>query len=170
MSRGVLLLAHGTPDSLDEMPEFLGGAFSEVINVLDEQGLHPTGAPFGRYSMPEGGAFDAEIGFPCNDVVKPEGRVEACDLPGGRVARTMHVGPYGDVGAAYEAAIAWLTDEGYVGDDVHRAARIAAVGHGGQVLVSQATADLVRDAGPLLRDLGERLERSQRDARVLGGR
>src|SRR6476659_6122359 len=27
-----------------------------------------------------------------------------------------------------------LTDEGYVGDDVHRAARIAACGHGGQVL------------------------------------
>ncbi|HEU4512947.1 MAG TPA: GyrI-like domain-containing protein [Nocardioidaceae bacterium] len=100
--------------TVDEMPEFLGGAFSEVINVLDEQGLHPTGAPFGRYSMPEGGAFDAEVGFPCNDVVKPEGRVEACELPGGRAARTMHVGPYGDVGAAYEAAIGWLTDEGYV--------------------------------------------------------
>lgn len=29
-----------------------------------------------------------------------------------------------------------LTDEGYVGADVHRAARIAAAGHGGQVLVS----------------------------------
>ena len=33
-----------------------------------------------------------------------------------------------------------LTDEGYVGADVHRAARIAAAGHGGQVLVSSATA------------------------------
>jgi len=46
-----------------------------------------------------------------------------------------------------------LTEEGYVGIDVHRAARIAAVGHGGQVLVSQSTCDL---AGPEeLRDLGE---------------
>ncbi len=36
-----------------------------------------------------------------------------------------------------------LTDEGYVGDDVHRAARIAAAGHGGQVLVSASTASLV---------------------------
>ena len=35
-----------------------------------------------------------------------------------------------------------LTDEGYVGADVHRAARIAASGHGGQVLVSAATAAL----------------------------
>src|SRR5213596_3297090 len=32
-----------------------------------------------------------------------------------------------------------LTDEGYVGLDVHRAARIAAVAHGGQVLVSLST-------------------------------
>ena len=41
--------------------------------------------------------------------------------------------------------------EGYVGFDVHRAARIAAAGHGGQVLLSQATADL---AGAEVRDLG----------------
>src|ERR671926_16873 len=46
-----------------------------------------------------------------------------------------------------------LTDEGYVGVDVHRAARIAAAGHGGQILVSQATRDLVGTNG--LRDLGE---------------
>ncbi len=31
------------------------------------------------------------------------------------------------------------TEEGYVGMDVHRGARVAAVGHGGQILVSEAT-------------------------------
>jgi predicted ATPase len=46
-----------------------------------------------------------------------------------------------------------VTGEGYVGMDVHRAARIAAVGHGGQILVSQTTRDLVGGDG--LRDLGE---------------
>src|SRR5256885_14150489 len=46
-----------------------------------------------------------------------------------------------------------LAEEGYVGSDVHRAARIAAAGHGWQVLVSTATAALV-DGGEL-RDLGE---------------
>src|SRR6478672_7860619 len=44
-----------------------------------------------------------------------------------------------------------LTDEGYVGLDVHKGARIAAVGHGGQVLLSQATRALV---DPEVRDLG----------------
>jgi predicted ATPase/class 3 adenylate cyclase len=46
-----------------------------------------------------------------------------------------------------------LTDEGYVGMDVHRAARIAAAAHGGQVVVSAATRELAGGAG--LTDLGE---------------
>ena len=46
-----------------------------------------------------------------------------------------------------------LTEEGYVGADVHRAARIAAAGHGRQVLVSAATATLVESSELL--DLGE---------------
>jgi predicted ATPase/class 3 adenylate cyclase len=47
---------------------------------------------------------------------------------------------------------------GYVGIDVHRAARISAAGHGGQVLLSQTTHDLVAvelPEGVTLRDLGE---------------
>ena len=39
----------------------------------------------------------------------------------------------------------WNATEGYVGLDVHRAARICAAGHGGQILISQATRELVAD-------------------------
>ena len=46
-----------------------------------------------------------------------------------------------------------VTDEGYVGDDVHFAARVAAAGHGGQVVLSQATGALLD--GHTLTDLGE---------------
>jgi predicted ATPase/class 3 adenylate cyclase len=45
-----------------------------------------------------------------------------------------------------------VTAEGYVGPDVNRAARIAAAGHGGQVLLSRSTRDLVEGQ---VRDLGE---------------
>ena len=38
----------------------------------------------------------------------------------------------------------YVHDGGYVGMDVHRAARIAGAAHGGQVVVSAATAELVR--------------------------
>ncbi len=44
------------------------------------------------------------------------------------------------------------TSEGYVGIDVHRGARVAALAHGGQVILSRATAALVDDEP--LRDLG----------------
>src|SRR5438105_155343 len=46
-----------------------------------------------------------------------------------------------------------LTGEGYAGRELHRAARIAAAGHGGQVVVSAATRTLVE--GGELAELGE---------------
>jgi predicted ATPase/class 3 adenylate cyclase len=52
---------------------------------------------------------------------------------------------------------ALVHDGSYVGLDVHRAARIAAVGHGGQVLLSEASRSLVEQSlpeGVALRDLG----------------
>jgi class 3 adenylate cyclase len=51
-----------------------------------------------------------------------------------------------------------LIDEGFVGLPVHRAARICAAGHGGQILLSRTTRDLIEDfvpAGVRLIDLGE---------------
>ena len=68
--------------------------------------------------------------------------------PGGervRVRMGVHTGEASD------------TATGPVGLDVHRAARVAAVAHGGQVLVSETAAALVRDAlppGATLTDLG----------------
>jgi len=50
------------------------------------------------------------------------------------------------------------TEEGYVGMAIHRGARIAAAGHGGQVLVSQTAQQLVQDDLPgelALHDLGQ---------------
>jgi predicted ATPase len=47
-----------------------------------------------------------------------------------------------------------LTDEGYVGEDVHLAARIGASGHGGQILLSRTTHELL-DSEVVLLDLGE---------------
>ena len=46
-----------------------------------------------------------------------------------------------------------VTDEGYVGDDVHFAARVAASGHGGQILLSKSARELVD--GLSVTDLGE---------------
>src|SRR5262249_20927623 len=59
-----------------------------------------------------------------------------------------------------------LTEEGYVGVDVHRAARIAAAGHGGQVVLSEATRALVEGTGLL--GLGEHGLKARAAAERLG--
>lgn len=65
-------------------------------------------------------------------------------------------------------------EEGFVGLSVHRAARICTVGHGGQVLLSSTTRDLIEDrlpAGVALLDLGEHhlkdLDRPERITQLL---
>ncbi len=81
-------------------------------------------------------------------VLQIQQAIEAHAWPAGeqvRVRMGIHTG---------EAA---ETTAGLVGLDVHRAARVAAVGHGGQVLVSETAAALVRDSlppGAALTDLG----------------
>jgi NB-ARC domain len=74
----------------------------------------------------------------------------ACRRGGGTGCARRWTDPRAD-GPAHGGAAA--KRGGYVGIDVHRAARIAAAGHGGQVLVSQATRNLV--PAEALRDLGE---------------
>jgi predicted ATPase/class 3 adenylate cyclase/DNA-binding CsgD family transcriptional regulator len=63
-----------------------------------------------------------------------------------------------------------LVTEGYTGVDVHQAARIMSAGHGGQVLLSQATRELLEHTLPdsvVLRDMGEhRLKDLQRPSHL----
>ncbi|HSP74518.1 MAG TPA: adenylate/guanylate cyclase domain-containing protein, partial [Gaiellaceae bacterium] len=68
------------------------------------------------------------------------------------------------------SGVAETAGDGYVGIDVHRAARIVSAGHGGQVLISAATRGIVENdlpAGVTLLDLGEhRLKDLSRPERV----
>jgi predicted ATPase/class 3 adenylate cyclase len=70
------------------------------------------------------------------------------DWPGGAAVR-VRMGLHSGEPARHE--------DGYVGMDLHRAARIAAAAHGGQVVLSEATRQLVESQLPAdvsLRDLG----------------
>ena len=63
--------------------------------------------------------------------------LDAHEWPNGRIVR---------VRMGIHTAEAILTDEGYVGPGVHHGARICAAAHGGQVLVSAATAAILDEA------------------------
>ena len=104
-----------------------------------------------------GDAFFVTFSRPSDALAAAAAAQEALASAGVRVRMGVHTGEV------------VLGETGYVGMEVHRAARICSAGHGGQVLISQATRELVEDDLPdgiALRDLGEHrlrdLERPQR--------
>jgi effector-binding domain-containing protein len=97
----------------DDIADFVGAAFAEVMTALERQRLAPVGPPFSRYAVGDDG-FDVESGFPSSGAVAPSGRVVPSELPGGTVATTLHTGAYDGVGAAYAAVTTWLTEHGMV--------------------------------------------------------
>jgi predicted ATPase/class 3 adenylate cyclase len=127
------------------------GLYAQVLaghHALIRSGL---AAHDGREVDTQGDAFFAVFSSPragLAAVLEMQQALAAHAWPGGeqvRVRMGVHTG---------EAA---QTAEGLVGLDVHRAARVAAVGYGGQVLLSEAAAVLVRDwlpPGAALQDLG----------------
>ncbi len=88
-----------------------------------------------------------------------DGFAVAFAAPGDAVAAAaeaqsmLHAAVLPAVRMAIHTGAAHERDGDYFGPDVNRAARLMAIGHGGQVLVSQAVRDLLGAAG--LRDLGE---------------
>jgi effector-binding domain-containing protein len=92
--------------------EALSSIYGEVIAYLGRAGVEPLEA-FARYTIhDDGAAVDIEAGFSATGPVRPEGRIEAGSLPGGEAATVLHVGPYDQVGDAYEALTAWLAERG----------------------------------------------------------
>ena len=69
------------------------------------------------------------------------------------IQATLATGPM-NARIGIHTGTAVVTESGYVGIDVHRAARISAAAHGGQVLVSASTRALLDDERAL-RDMGE---------------
>jgi len=127
------------------------GVYARVLaghHALIRSGL---AAHEGQEVDTQGDAFFAVFASPkacVAAVVQMQQALEAHRWPAGervRVRMGVHTG---------EAA---RTATGLVGLDVHRAARVAAAGYGGQVLLSETAAALVRDSlppGAALRDLG----------------
>jgi predicted ATPase/class 3 adenylate cyclase len=99
----------------------------------------------------QGDAFFAVFSSPSAAVAA------AVDMQRAIEAHTWPAGEHVRVRMGLHTGEARRTATGLVGLDVHRAARVAAVAYGGQILLSETTAALVRDSlppGAELRDLG----------------
>ena len=133
------------------MLQRLGDAYAEVLadhHRLIRAGLAAHG---GEEVDTQGDAFFAVFSSPSACVAA------AIEMQRAFVSHPWPAGETVRVRMGIHSGEAAETPVGLVGLDVHRAARIAAVAHGGQIVLSAATAALLRDsmpAGASLKDLG----------------
>lgn len=91
-----------------------------IADRIADLGGEPTGAPFARYHDYSAERVDVEIGIPVRapvanlrDVAEAEpGEVAAGQLPGGRVAVTVHRGDYESLNATYGRLDEWIRSQG----------------------------------------------------------
>ena len=89
-----------------------------VASRIAETGGSIAGPPYGRYHGFGPDVVDVEIGFPVlappdlptlHDV--PSGEVGRSELPGGPVAKAVHLGPYDGLSRTYDALHEWIHAE-----------------------------------------------------------
>jgi effector-binding domain-containing protein len=90
-----------------DISAFLGQAFSQVAEAAGASGVQLAGPPFASYTVGTG-TFRVSAGFPVDKRARPKSGVEAVELPGGPALRIPHVGPYENIGPAYQAGEGWL--------------------------------------------------------------
>jgi class 3 adenylate cyclase len=138
----------GSTKLLQELGDEYGAVVSDHRRILREA----LGAAGGREVDTQGDAFFYSF---------PRAREAVAAAVAGQRALAEHEWPRGAhvrVRMGLHTGEPAVGDEGYVGLDVVRAARICSAGHGGQILLSETTRALAGSdlpAGVSVRDLGE---------------
>jgi effector-binding domain-containing protein len=93
-----------------DMPSHMDPAIKEVLKVLSDQGITPTGPMFCYHHRMPTDTFDFEVGFPVDREVAEHGRVKPSSIPAAKVARTIHHGPYEELHSAWQAFNKWVKE------------------------------------------------------------
>lgn len=92
--------------------EFVVSVFEEIMAYCEEKNIRPVGPPFAIYHRAEMDFADVECGLPVESRAEGEGKIRSLILPGGKVATTIHVGPYDLLGATYAKMHKWMMKKG----------------------------------------------------------
>jgi effector-binding domain-containing protein len=93
----------------------------ELFGFLCERGIPPTGGPVflchetsreAALAADAGGTAEVEIVVPVTGLFPAAGDISSYRLPGGRMVRIFHRGPYQECIGTYERLFAWIRDQG----------------------------------------------------------
>ena len=100
----------GATTTWQDFPALWGQLLGEVWNCLHSNGISRGCRNIMLYldDVP-----NVEVGVQLDQPCALTGRVVASALPAGTAAMTVHRGPFGDVGAAHDAILAWCSAQGH---------------------------------------------------------
>jgi effector-binding domain-containing protein len=96
------LLSIRTRTAVQELPGLIGTSFGVILQYLEELGEVVAGEPFVIYYNLDMQNLDVEIGFPVTKKLPAKGQIRPSELAAGPAARTLFIGPYSEMGPAYE--------------------------------------------------------------------
>jgi len=98
---------------VQELPQVMGKAFGAIAQYLRELGEQPAGPPYAAYYNMDMQDLDVEIGFPVSRMLSGRDDIGASEILGGKAATCVYVGPYGEIGPAYQALSEWMKEHGH---------------------------------------------------------
>ena len=101
-----------TRTAVGNMPQVLGEAFHGILNYLGETDGKCIGAPFVAYYNMDMDDLDIEIGFPVSKKLPGKGEVQSSEIPAGKQATCLYVGPYNQIEPAYGVLMKYIQEKG----------------------------------------------------------
>lgn len=99
------------PDGM--LADFFGKSLFELTRVTSSAGAVTRGSPFAIYHAFSEAGSDIEVALPVTGWVVVTPPATCRTVPAMRVARTVHLGPYGRLTHAYAAVQEWIAEHGY---------------------------------------------------------
>lgn len=107
-----------TRTPVEKLPEILGPGYGEIMQYAGKHGVQPTGAPYALYLNEDMSDLEIEFGFPAGGPIGKDGRVEAGELPGGKVLVDIHEGSYETIADTYNRMMAYMKEKDLAGMNV----------------------------------------------------
>jgi effector-binding domain-containing protein len=107
------VLSIRTRSAVGNLPNVLGRAYGELAKYLGELGEAPTGAPFVGYYNMDMQDLDLVVGFPVSRILEAKGDMQPGQIPGGKQATCLYIGPYNAIEPAYNGLMEYIGQSGH---------------------------------------------------------
>ncbi|MCO5202082.1 MAG: GyrI-like domain-containing protein [Chloroflexi bacterium] len=97
-----------------DIGQHMGLLFGQLFGWLEANSVTPIGPPWARYLGVGPEEVEFEVGVPVAALVEASSPIIAGIRPATTVAKTLYVGPYDGMEAAYSAVTEWLGENGKV--------------------------------------------------------